>query len=165
MAIFWDFKERGVCWPSFRSTHILYHAPTLLQARLATFFNFFSLTLVRHWHSTACVVKKNYGRGDGPCIYKVYARARKVAAAAGPGGVLAVVPGGGAPGGVLAVVPRWPITTHDTFISIRAKNAQYSTALPYVKSRQIAKNRLVLPNWKLVANRRSRKVVTYHYTS
>ena len=47
---------------------------------------------------------------------------------------------------VAAVVARWPITTHDTFISIRARNAQYSTALPYVKSRQIAENLLVLPN-------------------
>ena len=27
----------------------------------------------------------------------------------------------------------WPITTHDTFISSKARNAQYSTALPYVK--------------------------------
>ena len=38
------------------------------------------------------------------------------------------------------------VAIHDTFISTSARNAQYSTALPYVKPRQIAKNRLVLPN-------------------
>ena len=65
--------------------------------------------------------------------------------------------GGGAPGGVA-------ITIHDTFISYLARNAQYSTALPYVKSRQIAKSRLVLPNCTLVANRSNRKVSPYHYT-
>ena len=62
-----------------------------------------------------------------------------------------------------AVVVAWrgrgpPIAAHDAFISSKARNAQYSTALPYVKSRQIAKSRLVLPNCTLVANRRSRKV-------
>ena len=41
---------------------------------------------------------------------------------------------------------RWPTAAHDTFISCKARNAQYSKALPYVKSRQIAKNRLVFPN-------------------
>ena len=82
---------------------------------------------------------KKSRRGYAPCLYKVYARARK--ASGGRGGVVAAAD-----------------TTHDTFISIRARNAQYSMDLPYVKSRQIAENLLVLPNWKLVANRRSRKV-------
>ena len=56
------------------------------------------------------------------------------------------------------------VAIHDTFISTSARNAQYSTALPYVKPRQIAKNRLVFPNCTLVANRRSRKVWPYPYT-
>ena len=46
----------------------------------------------------------------------------------------------------VAVVARWPITTYDSFISIRAITAQFITALPYVKPRQIAKNPLVFPN-------------------
>ena len=85
---------------------------------------------------------------------------RLVARASWGGGVAAIV-------AVVAVRLvarwRWPITTHDTFISSKARNAQYSTTLPYVKSRQIAKNRLVFPNCTLIANRRSRKVLPCPY--
>ena len=66
----------------------------------------------------------------------MYARARKASGGRGGRGR------GGGRGGR----GRGPITTLDTFISSKARNAQYSTALPYVKSRQIAKNRLVFPN-------------------
>ena len=122
---------------SFRSTLILYHRSALLQVALAIFFNFFSLTLASCLHSTTCVVKKKLWARIQPCLYR-YTRAR------------VRWRGGGR--------ARWSITTHDTFISSNAKNAQYSTTLPYVKSRQIAKNRLVFPNCTLIANRRSRKV-------
>ena len=54
--------------------------------------------------------------------------------------------------------------THDTFISYLARNAQYSTALPCVKSRQIVKNQLVFPNCTLIASCRNRKVLPYPYT-
>ena len=78
---------------------------------------------------------------DTRLAYIRYTRARVRRLAVVPGGVAAAWQrrGGGRRGGVAVAI-------HDTFISTSAKNAQYSTALPYVKPRQIAKNRLVLPN-------------------
>ena len=86
------------------------------------------------------------GRGGGVAV-----------APGGRGGGVAVAPGGGASGGVA-------ITAYDTFVSCQERNAQYSTAFPYVKPRKIAKNRLVFPNCTLIENRRNRKVWPYPYT-
>ena len=99
------------------------------------------------------------GADTAPPIYSI-ARARK------EGTTVAVVAAvaaawrqrGGSGGGSVAaaVAAAWrrrgdasggvAITTPDTFISCKERNAQYSMAFPIVKTRQIAQNRLVLPN-------------------
>ena len=156
---------------------ITIHRDTDFASAFGNFFYFFSSSLASCLHSTTCVAKKSHG--SYPAIaYIRYTRARvrwpwwcRGGRGGGRGGaVVAVGRGRGRGGrgrgrGRGGRGARWPITTHDTFISIRARNAQYSTALPYVKPRQIAKNRLVFPNLKLVANSRSRKVVPCRYIS
>ena len=97
-----------------------------------------------------CSQKKLWGADTAPPIYSI-ARARKAAVAGRGGGRGGLGLGGGGRGGLGlggGGRARWrrPITTHDTFISSKARDAQYSMDLPYVKSRQIAENLLVLPN-------------------
>ena len=104
--------------------HLYFIAVPRFCKRVWQIFLTFFLRLLQVVYTQQLVSRKKSWLVSGHCLYKVYARARKA--------VVAV-------GGVAVAI-------HDTFISTSARNAQYSTALPYVKPRQIAQNRLVLPN-------------------
>ena len=108
-------------------------APRFCKRVWQIFLTFFFYSCKLFTLNNLCREKKSWLVSDH-CLYKVYARARKAVAAVVRLAAVAVALDGVA------------VAIHDTFISTSARNAQYSTALPYVKPRQIAQNRLVLPN-------------------